>query len=77
MPYATSGLIDPADLKIEFWPPRQPPGGQHVGSGPSGVKVTHLPSGIQACVEIGRSQHVNREIAIGMIEAAITHPRFR
>lgn len=25
MPYATSGLIDPADLKIEFWPPRQPP----------------------------------------------------
>jgi hypothetical protein len=28
-------------------------------------------------VSIGRSQHTNREIAINMIEAAVTHPRFR
>lgn len=70
--------MNPEDLKIEHWPPRTDTrGGQHVGSGPSGVKVTHIPSGIEACVEIGRSQHVNREIAINMIEAAITHPRYR
>ena len=70
-------LIEPADLKVECWPPRQDRGGQHVGTWPGGVKVTHLPSGIEAFVEIGRSQHVNREIAVNMIEAAITHPRFR
>lgn len=70
-------MIPPEDLKMESWPPRQPPGGQHVGSGPHGVKVTHVPSGIEACVEIGRSQYVNREIAINMIEAAVTHPKFR
>jgi protein subunit release factor A len=70
-------MIDPKDLKTEPWPPRKPPGGQHVGSGSSGIKVTHIPSGIEACVEIGRSQHDNRIIAVDMILAAITHPRFR
>ena len=69
-------LLKPEDLQVEAWPPRQK-GGQTVGTGPAGVKVTHTLSGIVACVDIGRSQHVNREIAINMIEAAITHPRFR
>ena len=69
-------MLDQSDLRIESWPPRQL-GGQHAGTGPSGVKVTHLPSGIEACVCIGRSQHANREIALDMIAAAITHPRFR
>lgn len=65
------------DLKIEIWPPRQNKGGQHVGSGPSGVKITHLPSGIEAFVDIGKSQHINRIIALEMIETAITNPHFR
>lgn len=68
--------MNPEDLTVEAWPPRQK-GGQHVGTGPSGVKITHIPSGIVACVSIGRSQFINREIAINMIEAAITHPRYR
>ena len=71
-----SALIKPEDIRIEAWPSRKPPGGQHVGTGPSGVKVIHIPSGIEACVEIGRSQHINRMIAVEMIEAALTHPRF-
>lgn len=70
-------LIAPEDLRVETWPPRQDRGGQHVGAGPGGVKVTHVPSGIEAMVSIGRSQHVNRMIAVEMIEAAITHPKFR
>jgi protein subunit release factor A len=70
-------MIDPAHLKVEIWPPRANRGGQHVGTGPSGVKITHLPSGIEAFVDIGRSQHINRLIAIEMIETAITHPRFK
>lgn len=71
-----SALLKPEDLNVEAWPPRKPPGGQHVGTGPSGVKVTHIPTGIEACVETHRSQHVNRLIAVEMIEAALTHPLF-
>lgn len=68
--------IPAEQLKVEIWPPRQK-GGQHVGTGPSGIKITHLPSGVEAFVDIGRSQHTNRQIALDMIESAITHPRFR
>jgi hypothetical protein len=32
--------------------------------------------GIEACVDIDESRFVNREIAIDMIKAAVTHPRF-
>lgn len=70
-------MIDPADLMIEIWPPRQSPGGQHVGTGPSGVRITHIPSGTIACVDTDRSQHINRTIAMDMILSALTHPKFR
>lgn len=68
-------MIKPEDIRLEAWPPRKPPGGQHVGTGPCGVKATHIPTGIEACVGVGRSQHINRLIAVEMIEAALTHPR--
>ena len=51
-------------------------GGQHVGTD-YGVLVTHEPTGVSAYVNVGRSQHGNREIAIDMILSALTHPRFR
>jgi protein subunit release factor A len=65
------------DLKIEVWPIPgiHQRGGQHVGTCPD-IRITHLPSGIQAIV-IGRSQHNNKMIAMDMILAAITHPKFR
>lgn len=69
----------PADqLKFEVYPIPgvHSEGGQHVGM-PSGIQVTHLPSGIKAYVDIGRSQHINKMIAMDMILAAITHPRYR
>ena len=62
------------DLTFESWPPRAM-GGQHVGTGPNGVKVTHLPTGLVACCDIARSQHINRLIAAYMILAALTHPK--
>lgn len=68
-------MIPHEDLKVELWPPREK-GGQHVGTGPNGVKITHLPSGVYVCVDVGRSQHTNKLIAMDMIEAALTHPRF-
>jgi len=38
------------------------------------VKVTHLPTGITAVVGFCRSQYRNRNVAVRMIEAAITDP---
>ena len=69
--------IPAEEIKIEVWPIEgvDRRGGQHVG-GNSGVRVTHLPSGVMAYVKTRNSQHHNREIAMDMILAAITHPKF-
>lgn len=69
-------MIDPADLKVEAWPHGERKGGQHVGI-QTGVKITHIPSNTVAIVECCRSQFRNREIAMDMILAAITHPQWR
>lgn len=63
-----------AECLVEIWPPR-PTGGQVVGPGPQGVKVTHNPTGITAFCEFHRSQHLNLQIAMDMIKAGLTHPR--
>ena len=68
--------IPPEDIHCEIWPPRQM-GGQHVGTGPNGVRVTHIPSDTQITVTVGRSQHINLMLALEAIEAIITHPRYR
>ena len=70
--------MEPWELacRVEIWPERQK-GGQIVGPGPQGVRVTHEPTGLQAFCEVGRSQHINKMVAMSMIEAALTHPRFQ
>lgn len=68
-------MIPPEDLAVSHYDPR-PPGGQHAGVS-YGVKVEHLPTGTIAVVQTGRSQNRNKEIAIRMIEAALTDPYFR
>lgn len=67
--------IPDEDVQVEHWTSR-PPGGQHVGTS-MGVKVTHLPTGLIACCEVARSQHLNRRIALDMILGALTSPDFR
>lgn len=71
--------IPPEDILVECWPPRtaESRGGQHVGSGPCGIKITHIPTGIIAICECMQSQHRNLTIAMDMILSAITHPKFR
>lgn len=70
-----SDLIPPTDLQVDVVRPH-PPGGQHVGYTSTPIKVTHLPTGISATVEM-RSQHRSRQVAVEMIEAALTSPNFR
>lgn len=53
--------------KIEMWPPRER-GGQHVGTGPHGIQVTHLETGLVAFCDVHRSPFKNREVALSMIE---------
>lgn len=68
-------LLDWQDILVEIWPPRQK-GGQQVGAGPNGVKITHLRYGLEAISTEQRSQHQNRAIAAEMIVAALTSGLF-
>lgn len=67
--------INSEDLKIEV-ARRNPPGGQYVGT-ESGVRVTHLPTGLIAECKTERSQHRNRLIAMDMLFGGLTSPHFR
>ncbi len=43
------------------------PGGQHVNRTESAVRVTHLPTGVQAIAAEERSQHRNRKLALARL----------
>ena len=68
-------IIPHDELQCDAWPPREK-GGQHVGTGPHGVKLTRLPSGITVTVTHERSQHLNRRIALDAMEGALTSPGY-
>jgi len=54
------------DLKVDTFR-ASGAGGQHVNKTESGVRFTHLPTGIAAESTDSRSQHKNREIALGRL----------
>ena len=47
------------------------PGGQHQNKTESGVRLTHLPTGISVTARDSRSQHRNRQIALARLRAAL------
>ncbi len=47
------------------------PGGQHQNTTDSGVRLTHLPTGISVTARESRSQHRNRRAALVRLRAAL------
>ncbi len=49
------------------------PGGQHQNKTESGVRLTHLPTGVSVIARESRSQHRNRQIALARLREALAH----
>ena len=62
--------INPSDLKIDTYR-ASGAGGQHINKTDSAVRITHLPTGIVAECQDGRSQHENRAKAMIMIRTRV------
>ena len=62
--------IEPEEIKLEAFR-SSGAGGQNVQKVSSAVRLTHLPTGTVVTAQTERSQHQNREIAMGLMKARL------
>ncbi|WP_415033735.1 peptide chain release factor 1 [Azonexus sp.] len=68
--------LNPAELKIDTFR-ASGAGGQHINKTDSAVRITHLPSGLIAECQDGRSQHANKASALRVLAARIKDQQMR
>ena len=62
--------MNPDDIRIDFFR-ASGPGGQHRNKSETGVRLTHLPTGIVVTATESRSRHLNLRQAFARLEAKL------
>lgn len=62
--------VNPDDIRIDFFR-ASGPGGQHRNKSETGVRLTHLPTGVVVTATESRSRHINLRQAFARLEAKL------